>query len=303
MVCALSTTKLSRPEGMADPWQKALELQASGTPIDAKIVGVNKGGVKVKVNDLKGFIPYSKISPNRLRPGHKGDLSYLIGQTLKGTIVQVDLQSARKELVLSERAAMQTLALKKLSVGDIVEGTVVRLEDYGAFLNIKVSGAEDLDEIQGLVHRTELSWGPVMRVEDVLKRGDTVKVKVVEVDALRGRLSLSLRQLVPDPLRSALEYIQWHPVEKALPEVERVMELLKQQEGVEAVTLGREAEEQNVFSQELQLFLNKEVVEGGVKVLARSGRTLQELVVMTQLSTDEVKNLLQAVLRAAAGGQ
>jgi ribosomal protein S1 len=115
-------------------------------------------------------MPYTKISPERLRPGHKGDLSYLVGQKVKACVVQVDTQSVRKELVLSERQASAAEALATLSEGDVVRGEVVRLEDYGAIVSLLRDDAAPMG-VQGLVHKKELSWDVVMTVEDVLRLG------------------------------------------------------------------------------------------------------------------------------------
>ena len=115
-------------------------------------------------------MPYTKISPERLRPGHKGDLSYLVGQQVKACVVQVDTQSVRKELVLSERQASAAEALATLSEGDVVRGEVVRLEDYGAIVSLLRDDAAPMG-VQGLVHKKELSWDVVMTVEDVLRLG------------------------------------------------------------------------------------------------------------------------------------
>jgi len=120
-----------------------------------------------------GFMPYTKISPSRLAPGHKGDLSYLVGQKVKACIVQVDTQSAREELVLSERQAAAAEAMGKLSEGEVVRGEVVRLEDYGAILALLGADGGQMG-LQGLVHKKELSWDVVMTVDDVLKLGGLV---------------------------------------------------------------------------------------------------------------------------------
>jgi ribosomal protein S1 len=116
-------------------------------------------------------MPYTKIAPARLKPGHKGDLSYLVGQKLKACVVQVDTQSARKELVLSERQAAAAEALAGLTEGETVKGEVARLEDYGAIVALLNADGSPMG-IQGLVHKKELSWEVVMTVEDVVKMGE-----------------------------------------------------------------------------------------------------------------------------------
>ena len=113
-------------------------------------------------------MPYTKIAPERLRAGHKGDLTYLVGQTVKARVVTVDTEGARKELVLSERQARLTEAIAALKAGQVVTGSVTRLEDYGALVALDAPAAG----VSGLIHKREMRWERVVNVNDVLKTGE-----------------------------------------------------------------------------------------------------------------------------------
>ncbi|KAF8063820.1 transposon TX1 protein [Scenedesmus sp. PABB004] len=291
---------------IADPWERAQDMMLRGTVAEGTITGYNKGGVLVELGDLKGFMPYTKIAPERLRAGHKGDLSYLMGKKVKARIVQVDKDGARKELVLSERQAALTEAVRQYKPGQVVRGQVLRLEDYGALLAI-YNAAGRPSGVQGLLHKSELSWDLVMTVDDVIAAGQELDVKVVSVDVPRCRVGLSLKQMQKDPLRETMDSIQWRETAAPLPEVEQIIQVLELTSGIEKVTVGRQAEEAHIVAQDVELYLTKQSRENGFALVARVGRMLQELLVDTTLSKDDMKKALTRVLsrapRPAAGAQ
>lgn len=133
--------KLTAQPPQEDPWQKIIEAQAAGTPLQGNIKSVNKGGVVVQLGALRGFIPFSKLNPARLKSGHQGDLDYLVNATVNAMVVSVDLASPKKELVLSEIQALSQPLLAKLKIGDVVNATAMRLTDYGVFV--------ELDDVPG----------------------------------------------------------------------------------------------------------------------------------------------------------
>lgn len=105
-----------------DPWVGAVEAQKSGAVLEGKIVAVNRGGVVVRTGQLKGFMPFSKMDPSRLRAGHKGELDYLKGQSVRAKIMQLDLQGPRPEMVLSEQAVLKAEALASVKEGQVHTG-------------------------------------------------------------------------------------------------------------------------------------------------------------------------------------
>ncbi|KAI8475819.1 MAG: hypothetical protein J3K34DRAFT_464443 [Monoraphidium minutum] len=280
-----------------DPRQRAQDLMFSGAVSQGTITGYNRGGLLVELDgeDLKGFMPYTKISPDRLEPGHKGDLKYLVGQKIKTCVVQVDTQSAREELVLSERQARAAEALGALSEGQVVKGEVVRLEDYGAIVALLGPDGGQLG-LQGLVHKKELSWDVVMTVEDVLSMGQVVDMKVIGVDKARRNVSLSLRAMQKDPLTETIESLEWRTTTEVPAEIIRIVAVLMSTSGISDVRPGRQAEEHSTVSQDLELYLTKNDLPGGFTLVARSGRLLQELIIETELPRDAMKKALTRVL-------
>lgn len=180
-------------------WQQAEALKASGAPVDADVIGYNKGGLIVPIGMLRGFVPASQVSVMRRVEGEESPdakWSKIVGQPIKVVVIEVD--RARHRLILSERLALQETRetikdrlLDELREGAIKTGRVTSLADFGAFVNI--------DGADGLVHLSEISWERIDHPSEVLKVGQEVKVKVIHIDQDRKRIGLSIRQLLPDP--------------------------------------------------------------------------------------------------------
>jgi len=189
---------LSRAQVERD-WREAQELFDASEIFPGKVAGFNKGGLIVRVGKVRGFVPASQIvsSPERRKNGSGQDfLSALVGQEMQIKIIEID--RSRNRLILSERAAQRELRklhkeklLSELQVDEVRDGQVISLCDFGAFV--------DLGGADGLVHLSELSWRRVSHPSEVLKVGDEVKVKVLNVDRERRRIGLSLKRLEPDP--------------------------------------------------------------------------------------------------------
>ena len=181
-------------------WEKAEQFLKEALVHESKIIGYNKGGLLVPLGRLRGFVPASQISLSR-RANLSGDTpeqrwSKMVGDDIRVKVIEVDRE--RHRLILSERAALQesreTLKerlLDGLNEGDIRNGRVTSVADFGAFVNI--------DGADGLVHLSEISWERVKHPNEVLKVGQEVRVKVISIDRERKRIGLSIRQLQPDP--------------------------------------------------------------------------------------------------------
>jgi small subunit ribosomal protein S1 len=190
-------------------WKEAEERKTSGASFDSEIIGYNKGGIIVPLGGLRGFVPSSQISLTR-KAGISGDnpdqkWSKMVGEKITVRVLEVDRE--RRRLILSERAAstetresVKDRILEDLKEGDIRTGRVTSLADFGAFVNI--NGAD------GLVHLSEISWDRINKPEEVLKVGDEVKVKVINVDREKKRIGLSIRQLLDDPWSKTVAHIQ-----------------------------------------------------------------------------------------------
>ena len=159
--------------------------------VDAKINNVVKGGLTATVNGLRGFIPASQMELHFVK-----DLNSYVGQTVKA--LPIEIESHKRRLVLSRRQLLEREREIKLQEvfstlheGDVIKGTVKRLVDYGAFI--------DVGGVDGLAHISDLSWERVTQPSDVLQVGDEVDVYVKNIDPEAHRISLSIKQTQRDP--------------------------------------------------------------------------------------------------------
>lgn len=181
-------------------WVVAGDLLQSQNTHKAKVVGYNRGGLLVKVGELRGFIPNSQL--RRLRE-HENDPDLLqkeyqkmVGQTIYAKVLEVDRK--RNRLILSERSADKEIReaeradfFAKIKPDDVFEGRVVNLTDYGAFI--------DIGGTEGLVHLSELSWKRLNHPSEKVKIGDMLKVSVISIDADKQRVALSAKRMETDP--------------------------------------------------------------------------------------------------------
>lgn len=162
-----------------------------GDTVDAKVINAVRGGLVVDVNGVRGFVPASMVADRFV-----SDLNQFKNKDIKAQVIEIDAAKARlilsrKAVAAQERAAQLAEAFEKLSVGEIVEGKVARLTDFGAFV--------DLGGVDGLVHVSEISHDRVKNPADVLTKGETVNVKILALDAEKGRISLSIKATQPGP--------------------------------------------------------------------------------------------------------
>jgi small subunit ribosomal protein S1 len=171
-------------------WDRVMDAYERGDTMSAMVTDRVKGGLVVDLG-LRGFLPASHVATRNVRA-----LDRFVGQSIKLKIVEVD--RARKRVVVSHRLAVeeerkhkreQTLA--SLQEGQVRKGVVRRVTDYGAFV--------DLGGIDGLLHVTEMSWARVRHPSDVVKPGDKIEVLVLKYDPEAGKVSLGLKQILPDP--------------------------------------------------------------------------------------------------------
>src|SRR3989454_9810213 len=176
---------------------KAIERAAeSGEPVNGKVIEVVKGGLILALG-VRGFLPASLVDIRRVQ-----DLDEFLGQELRCKVIE--LNRSRNNVVLSRRAVlederkeMRQAILDRLSPGDVVEGQISNIVDFGAFV--------DLDGIDGLIHISELSWSHVNHPSETLSIGDTVQVKVLDIDRDRQRISLGLKQTQEDPWQRVVD--------------------------------------------------------------------------------------------------
>lgn len=174
-------------------WQGVEEAYKNGTevPVYAKIV--SSAGISVDVNGISGFVPTSQLSKELLK-----DSQTLVGKYFKAKVIELDRQ--KNKLVLSEREvtdakdiAASKIAIAAIKEGEIFDGIVTTVANFGVFAKIKVGTSE----VEGLVHISEISWGKIAHPSDMLKLGDKIKVKVIGTKD--GKLALSIKNATKDP--------------------------------------------------------------------------------------------------------
>ena len=177
-------------------WKEIERKAESGEPITGRVIEVVKGGLILDLG-VRGFLPASLVDIRRVQ-----DLDEFLGQELRCKVIE--LNRSRNNVVLSRRAVlederkeMRQAILDRLSPGDVVDGTISNIVDFGAFV--------DLDGMDGLIHISELSWGHVNHPSEVLEIGQEVKVKVLDIDRDRQRISLGLKQTQSDPWQQVLD--------------------------------------------------------------------------------------------------
>lgn len=171
------------------------EAYNNGTPVKGKVTEQVKGGLIALVNGARVFVPSSQIS-NR----YVEDLSSFIGKEFDFEVLEFDKSKrrivvGRKALAQKEIDARRAEVFNAIHVGDKIDGKVSRIVEFGAFV--------DLGGVDGLIHISEMSWGRVKKVTDVLSVGDAVTVTVLDVNPEKGKISLSLKDLNADPWKDA----------------------------------------------------------------------------------------------------
>ncbi len=191
--------QLSKKKVEADKgYDEIEEAFNNGTTLKGKVIEQVKGGLIALINGIRVFVPSSQIS-NR----YVEDLKAFIGQEFDFNILEYDnvrrrkIVAGRKALAQKEIEEKRKEVFSKINVGDRIEGTVSRIVEFGAFV--------DLGGVDGLIHISEMSWGRIKKVTDVLKEGDKVTVTVLDVNAEKGKISLSLKDLNADPWKTAGE--------------------------------------------------------------------------------------------------
>ncbi|MGB3669127.1 MAG: 30S ribosomal protein S1 [Phormidesmis sp.] len=163
-------------------WERVRQLQQEDATVRSIVFATNRGGALVRIEGLRGFIPGSHISTRKPKED-------LVGEELPLKFLEVDEE--RNRLVLSHRRALVERKMNGLQVSEVVLGTVRGLKPYGAFI--------DIGGVSGLLHISEISHDHIDTPNSVLNVNDEIKVMIIDLDAERGRISLSTKQLEPEP--------------------------------------------------------------------------------------------------------
>jgi small subunit ribosomal protein S1 len=191
-----------RIAGYQRVWDSMKKLMQDGITIKSKVTAANKGGLMMQVEAVSGFMPVSQLSPEhypRVAGGDKNrileKLRELIGKELEVKVIDVD--EKEEKLIVSEKAVWedsQKAVLESYKVGDLVEGEVSALTSFGAFVKFG-------QDLEGLVHISEIAWQRIDHPKDILKVGDKVKAQIIQLD--KSKIYLSIKRLVEDPWKSA----------------------------------------------------------------------------------------------------
>ncbi len=193
-----------RQAGHQKAWNELDRLVSEGEVIEVPVTDANKGGLMIKIGNIEGFLPVSQLTVEHYPRVEGGDknrilelLSKFIGTDLKVKVIDVDESDSK--LIVSEKAAWedkQREVIAQYNVGDVIEGKVTGVVDFGAFIEFG-------DNLEGLVHISELAWQRIDDPKDYIKVGDTVKAKIISID--KSRISLSIKALQDDPWQHATE--------------------------------------------------------------------------------------------------
>ncbi len=181
-------------------WDKIREAHEQGAVVEGKLVRRVKGGMVADVLGVEAFLPGSQISLKQIP-----NFDELVGQTIALKIIKINklrrnIVVSRRIILEEEREHQKSRLLSELQSGQIKEGTVKNIIDFGVFV--------DLGGIDGLLHITDMSWGRINHPSEIVSLGEKIKVKILEFDKATGRVSLGLKQLTPYP---------WENVEQKYP--------------------------------------------------------------------------------------
>lgn len=162
-----------------------------GMLVDARATGLVKGGLEMDLQGIRAFMPLSQVSPSPMK-----DISILLNEKIRCEVIELDRRGknvllSRRKPMERERAEAREKLQAELEVGQLRRGVVKNITDFGAFV--------DLGGLEGLLHISDVSWATIDNVSDVLSPGQEIEVKVLKIEAKRGRVSLGLKQAQPDP--------------------------------------------------------------------------------------------------------
>jgi small subunit ribosomal protein S1 len=198
----LSLRKAAKDRG----WDELVRVMQDGEVIEVTAYDANRGGLLIELEGIRGFLPVSQLSADhypRVSGADKDEilqkLNSLVGRPIKVRLLDVSRKD--NKLIFSEKEAIKDdmqARFSELKVGDVVDGTVTGVIDFGAFINV--------DGIEGLIHISEISWERVEDPRKYVKTGDKIKAKIIAID--KDRLSLSLKQMTEDPWLKDVETIK-----------------------------------------------------------------------------------------------
>jgi small subunit ribosomal protein S1 len=260
-------------------WERVRQLQQEDATVRSNVFATNRGGALVRIEGLRGFIPGSHISAREAKED-------LVGEDLPLKFLEVDEE--RNRLVLSHRRALVERKMNGLEVGQVVRGSVRGIKPYGAFI--------DIGGVSGLLHISEISHDHIDTPHSVFGVNDELKVMIIDLDAERGRISLSTKQLEPEPgdMLKNREIV----FEKAEEMAEKYRQkLLAEAEGItleEAAAIDEVAAVEEVVAEDKEVIAeDKEVIAEDKEVIAVPETQLDETVEET-VAEDQPEEMVGA---------
>lgn len=189
-------------------WQTLSDMHKKSEAIDVILREPVRGGMLVDYGGIRGYIPMSQLDSALAKQMDK-----MTGRRISVKVIEVD--SATNRLVFSQRALTEEAALSKqkelldaVTVDSTVEATITGVAPFGAFAKFHVDKEAVTHDIEGLIHISEIAWEKVDDPNQYLKSGDSLKVKIIGVEAATGKVTLSLKQLLPDPWEHVLDQFE-----------------------------------------------------------------------------------------------
>lgn len=191
-------------------WEELKQKKERGEIITVKILGANKGGLLSEISGIPGFLPVSQLSPANYPKVEGGETAKILKELQKfiGNEMEVqifDLDPKIGKLILSEKSKESEKIkelLKNYKVGDVVEGEITGIVDFGAFIKFLLASGQS-PELEGLIHISELDWKLIEDPSEIVKIGDKVQAKIIDISG--SKVSLSLKALKKDPWKDIEE--------------------------------------------------------------------------------------------------
>jgi len=189
-------------------WEDLAKFQKEGSSVEVVLKEPVRGGILVDYSGLRGYIPQSQLDSTLAK-----QLDKATGRRIEVKVVEVDKETNRlvfsqKAITEAESLAKQKELLSVIEVGSKVETTITTVVPFGAFAKFSVTKEGEPEEIEGLIHISEIAWEKVEDPNQYLKMGDKLKTKIIGIDTNSGKVTLSLKQLLPDPWEHVLDQFE-----------------------------------------------------------------------------------------------
>lgn len=189
-------------------WNNLTDHQKNGESVEVIIREPVRGGLLVEYGGIRGYIPNSQIDGN-----FQKQMDKMNGRKVQVKVVEVDKEGNR--LVFSQRAVAEAEAFAKqkdlldlVEEGNTVQATITTVVPFGAFAKFSVKKDDKDEEIEGLIHISEIAWEKVEDASQYIKSGDLLKVKIISIEKETGKINLSIKQLLPDPWEHVLDMFE-----------------------------------------------------------------------------------------------